>query len=68
MLITKIIMVMIIIIKNINNNNTTTKPRIDIVPVNKNQIYSTYPIFIFQTSFREILPPFSILHHHKLCD
>ena len=30
-----------------DNNNITTKPRTIISAVNKNQIYSTYPMFIF---------------------
>ena len=32
---------------NNNNNNISTKPRYIISSVNKNQIYSTYPMFIF---------------------
>ena len=32
---------------NNDNNNITTKPRHIISSVNKNQIYSTYPMFIF---------------------
>ena len=32
---------------NNNNNIITTKPRYIISSVNKNQIYSTYPMFIF---------------------
>ena len=32
---------------NNNDNNITTKPRHIISSVNKNQIYSTYPIFIY---------------------
>ena len=46
-----------------NNNNITKKPASAVILVNKNKIYSTYPIFIFQTSFRKTLPPFSSLHH-----
>ena len=46
-----------------DNNNITTKPRTAITTVNKNQIYSTYPMLIFQTSFPRTLPPFSRLHH-----
>ena len=41
----------------------TTKPRTVITMVSKNQIYLTYPMFIFETSFRRTLPPFSSLHH-----
>ena len=41
----------------------TTKPRTVITRVSKNQIYLTYPMFIFETSFRRTLPPFSSLHH-----
>ena len=41
----------------------TTKPRTVITTVSKNQIYLTYPMFIFETSFRRTLPPFSSLHH-----
>ena len=41
----------------------TTKPRTVITMVSKNQIYLTYPLFIFETSFRRALPPFSSLHH-----
>ena len=33
--------------KKKNNNNIKTKPRYIISSVNKNQIYSTYPMFIF---------------------
>ena len=41
----------------------TTKPRTVITMVSKNQIYLTYPMFIFETSFQRTLPPFSSLHH-----
>ena len=47
-----------------NNNNSSTKPRTIISAVNENQIYLTYPIFIFfETSFWRTLTPFSSLHH-----
>ena len=53
---THVIIIIIIII--------TTKPRHIISSVNKNQIYSTYPIFyLCSTSFWRTLPPFSSLHH-----
>ena len=46
------------IIDNRNHNNINF-----IIPVNKNQICSTYPMFIFQASFWRTLCPFSSLHH-----
>ena len=46
---------------NNNNNNSNNNNNNSNILVNKN-IYSTYPMFIFQTSYRRELPLFSSLH------
>ena len=40
-----------------------TQLRPIITTVKENQIYSTYPMLIFQTSFRRTLSPFSSFYH-----
>ena len=38
---------------NNNNNNITTEPGTIITALNKNQVYSKYPIFLFLNKYSE---------------